>query len=204
MLLVDVSEYQGEIDWKTVAKTFKCAYLKASEGLTWNDPDFEKNRKAANAAGVRIGAYHFADFDDPDLEANHFCKVVGKINRRDLKPVLDLEKAVPKGVNAAVWARKFNARVHARLGRDPMLYSYAPYLEELKATRTIGNGLWIAGYGRNDGKEYPVFVPVPWKRYVAHQFTSRGKVHGINGFVDISDAPKGVRGLLAHPVFGLL
>lgn len=200
MLFIDVSEYQGEINWKEVAKRFKAAYLKASEGTTWVDPDFGKNRKAANAAGVHVGAYHFARYDNPVAEAKHFASVVQHVAKADLKPVLDLETKVPEGYNGAVWARHFNAAVIKELGQIPMFYSYAPYIEELKASKPIGNGLWLAAYGRNDGKEYPVFTPLPWKRFVAHQFTSNGTVPGIKGKVDVSDAKKGLRSLLAHPI----
>lgn len=200
MNLIDVSEYQGDIDWKTVGRTFKAAYLKATEGVHWNDPDFDKNRIAANAAGVHVGAYHFADFGDPVAEAAHFCNVVKTVGKHDLRPVLDMEKKpVPAGVNPVLWARKFNMTVAEKLGAIPMFYSYAPYIEAMKPNYPIGDGLWIAAYGRNDGKEYPVFTPIPWKRYTAHQFTSRGKIAGVKGFVDVSDAPRGLASLLAHP-----
>lgn len=202
MLLLDVSEYQGSIDWPRVAQHFKAVYIKASEGVTWNDPDFQRNRKEANAAGLRVGAYHFADFNLPGKEATHFALTVQKIGRRDLKPVLDLEAPIPHGVDPVRWVHIFNAVVRTKLGVWPMLYSYGPYIDELHLDRPLGDGLWLAAYGRNDGKEYPVYTPLPWKRYVAHQFTSKGRTPGINGYVDVSDAPRGVGPLLAHPILG--
>lgn len=202
MIFIDVSMYQGEIDWKRVAASgVKAAYLKATEGVHWNDPKFQENRKAANAAGIHVGAYHFASLYDGGIEARHFLTAVGGVGPKDLKPVLDLESN-PKGLSSAAlraYVTAFNKVVHDRTGVWPMFYSYASFIEGCGFTKPVGNGLWIAAYGRNDGKEYPVFAPRPWRKYVAHQFTSRGTVPGIKGPVDVSVA-KSLTPLLAHPV----
>ncbi|MDE2107517.1 MAG: glycoside hydrolase family 25 protein [Patescibacteria group bacterium] len=201
MLFVDVSEYQGTINWPLVAKYFKAAYIKASEGLTWNDPRFQENRADANKYGVHVGAYHFTDVTNAVAEAEHFVSTIGRVGPRDLKPVLDFE-VNPHGLSAVdlrVFTRKFNQTVYAKTGVLPMFYSYAGFIEGMKFAAPVGNGLWIAAYGRNDGKEYPVYAPAPWKKYQAHQFTSDGVVRGIKGHVDISDSPNGLWPLLAHP-----
>jgi hypothetical protein len=54
--------------------------------------------------------------------------------------------------------------------------------------------------GRNDGKQYPVTAPAPWKSFVAHQFTSRGSVAGF-GPVDVTRVYK-PGAVLAHPILG--
>lgn len=207
MVFIDVSMYQGTIDWAKVAKSgVRAAYLKATEGVHWNDPRFQENRKAANAHGIRVGAYHFADLYDGGIEARHFLKTIAAVGPRDLKPVLDLESNLKRLPASALrqFVHAFNAVVHERTGVWPMFYSYASFAESINFPKPVGNGLWIAAYGRNDGLEYPVRVPKPWRSYVAHQFTSRGKVPGIKGYVDLSVSPKGLRPLLAHPVRGLL
>ena len=203
MNFIDVSSYQGTIDWKRVAAAgIKAAYLKATEGVNWNDPNFEANRKAANAHGIHIGAYHFASLYDGALEAHHFLKTISNVGPHDLKPVLDLEtnpKNLPP-VQLRAFAINFNKTVYTRTGVWPMFYSYAGFIEAMQFPKPVGNGLWIAAYGRNDGMEYPVYAPKPWKKYVAHQFTSRGQVPGIKGYVDTSVSPRGLLPLLAHPV----
>jgi len=203
MNFIDVSAYQGKIDWKRVAQNgIKAAYIKASEGLDWNDPKFQENRKAANAAGIHIGAYHFASVYDGVLEAKHFLKTIGGVGPKDLKPVLDFE-INPKKLSAdqlRLFALKFNETVHNRTGVWPMFYSYGSFIQDCSFPKPVGNGLWIAAYGRNDGQEHPVFAPKPWKKYVAHQFTSTGKIPGIAGNIDVSISPNGLRPLLAHPV----
>src|SRR5207248_10239672 len=58
---VDVSNWQGNINWNKVAADGKrFAFMKASEGRTYTDPTYAQNRQGALAAGVVIGAYHFA------------------------------------------------------------------------------------------------------------------------------------------------
>lgn len=212
VLVIDVSNVNGNVDFTAIKRAgIPAAFMKATEGLSFNDGRFAGFRKAAAAAGVRIGAYHFARPDrqpySPEQEADHFCKVVGTVGRTDLRPVLDFE------VNAAHltaaekidWARKFNQRVKKRLGQIPIFYSYAALIHELADAfpfeKPIGNGLWLAAYGRNDGTPYPVMTPPPWKKVVAHQFTSRGRLAGHVGTVDYSQAPS-LNALLAHPVRG--
>src|SRR5437763_12676400 len=58
---IDVSNWQGSIDWSKVAAVgVRFAFLKASQGTTYTDPTYAANRSAARAAGARAGAYHFA------------------------------------------------------------------------------------------------------------------------------------------------
>lgn len=210
-LILDVSSFQGAINWHAVATMPGLAgvFVKASEGLTLNDPGFVQNRKGANAAGLRVGAYHFAhpELHPPDVEAKHFVSQVGKLAVRDLRPVLDLEvqKAIDKlGKDEVVaWARAWNRVVKNKLGVWPLFYSYSAYIAELGATVPIGGGLWLANYAQNDGIEHPYAVPAPWHTAAAHQFTSKAHVPGITGGVDLSSA-RSLVPLLAHPFLGRL
>ena len=57
---VDVSRYQGDIDWPVLAgQGIDFAFIKATEGSTLVDPRFAANLDGATAAGLRVGAYHF-------------------------------------------------------------------------------------------------------------------------------------------------
>ena len=91
ILGVDVSHWQGEIDWPEVnAAGIDFAMVKASEGVHEVDPMFHANVKGAHAAGLCVGAYHFADMDGPfDDEVVHFGEVV-----EDVRPLLVLPAAV--------------------------------------------------------------------------------------------------------------
>lgn len=207
MELIDVSNVNGSVDWKKVrADGVTGAWLKASEGVTFTDALFAAHRRAANRAGVRVGAYHFArpDNNTAKQEADHFSDVVGKVGRRDLRPVLDYEHDTTLSARELEeWARHFNQRVVDRLGVLPAFYSYPFYIAKMHLTSPIGNGLWLADYGPNDGVRHPPKVPPPWLRCIAHQYTSKGTVRGVSGHVDRSYAPR-VQGVLAHPLLGLL
>lgn len=208
MNIIDVSNVNGVVDWHRVyAAGVRGVYLKATEGATFDDGLFQSARRRAAAAGLRVGAYHFArpDHNSPKLEADHFCRVVESIGRRDLRPVLDFEQSAPKlhPTELEWWARSWNQRVLSRLGVLPAFYTYPWYEAHLELAKPIGNGLWLADYSVNDGFLHPAKIPAPWKKIILHQYTSRGKVDGVNGYVDLSYAPK-LRSILAHPILGLL
>lgn len=89
---VDVSAYQGDIDWKKLAdQDIYFAFIKATEGKDHVDKNFEKNWKEARKAHLKVGAYHFVNFDqDGKTQADHFINTVPKEND-SLPPVIDLE-----------------------------------------------------------------------------------------------------------------
>ncbi len=74
---IDISHWQGTIDWAQVAGAGKrFAYMKASEGTSFVDPTYPTNRAQAKANGLYVGAYHFAGPGpvpgDAEAEADHF------------------------------------------------------------------------------------------------------------------------------------
>ena len=80
---IDVSHWQGAIDWTMVAASGKrFAYIKASESTDFVDPAFLQNRAGARAAGLYVGAYHFAQpsatAGDAVAEADHFIDTAGR------------------------------------------------------------------------------------------------------------------------------
>ena len=58
---IDISRYQGDIDWDVLSKEdhVQFAFIKATEGSTYQDDLFTQNWEAAETAGVFVGAYHF-------------------------------------------------------------------------------------------------------------------------------------------------
>lgn len=204
MLLLDVSNNNSEPNWKQIRQQgISAVYLKASEGTGFVDRTFAERRNAARAAGLHVGAYHFARPDESDAKAQAklFAEVVGKIGTSDLRPVLDFETSSTKHSPAQLdaWAREFNTETKKLLKVMPIFYSYSAYIEMLRPSWPIGAGLWLASYGRNDGAEHPYVVPFPWKGVVAHQFTSQCRITGCSHAVDMSNANK-ISPLLAHPV----
>jgi lysozyme len=204
-LVVDLSnnnERQVPADaFQRVTQHVHGLYLKATEGANFVDRDYGRWRALAHNAGIYVGAYHFArpghnpGDHGAEQEAKHFLGVIGELGDRDLKPALDLEVEEISTVTA--WARRFCQTVHQALGR--YFYSYPYYIEHLHAETPIGDGLWLASFGRNDGKEHPYVAPKPWHKVQLHQFSSRATVAGLVGTVDLSMAHNGLGPLLAHP-----
>lgn len=163
-------------------------YHKASEGATFRDPLYHLRAAQCYEYRVPFGAYHYArpSGGDAIAEADFFCDTICLLYSGDLRPALDLEwTALPKK-ETVEWSRAFNHRVRKELGVWPLFYSYPAFIGNLHPEDPIGGGLWIASYGSNDGTLHPPVIPAPWRRYVLHQFTSRGRLAGIAGDVDLS------------------
>src|SRR5689334_1580650 len=86
---IDVSHYQGVIDWNQVAEAGTAfVFIKATEGTSYVDPQFQDNWSGAKAAGLLRGAYHFFQpGEDPQQQAEYFLSVVQTVPG-DLPPVL--------------------------------------------------------------------------------------------------------------------
>ena len=89
---VDVSSYQGDVDWKDLHKNGAAfAYVKATEGSSHKDENYRRNKRKAGAAGLRVGAYHFLSYDSPGEEqADNFIKTVGRGSHM-MPPAIDVE-----------------------------------------------------------------------------------------------------------------
>jgi lysozyme len=187
--VIDISNVNGAVDWNQVRGAgINAAYIKLSEGVTFDDPESIRHARAARDAGVPFGFYHFArpDNNEPEAEAAHVFRRLDGLEP-DLRLALDMEQGNPRA-SYADWAHRFSQAVHARLGYFPVFYSYGPYIEAMELASAVGSGLWLAAYGRNDGIEHPFTVPAPWRRTIMHQFSSRCRVVGCGSFVDLSHA----------------
>ena len=186
---VDVSAYQGEIDWPTLSQQgIRFAFIKATEGSAHTDPRFADNWEQAQKAGLRIGAYHFFSFDSPgQTQAENFIKAVPPADGM-LPPVVDLELYGEKKKNppdeAAVWPEleTMLARLEEAYGKKPILYatakSYRLYLAEAFAEYDI----WIRDVLRKpklpDGRAWTFW-----------QYTDRARLEGYRGeerFIDLN------------------
>lgn len=89
---VDVSHYQGEIDWKQIQEQdIQFAFIKATEGSASVDERFYDNWNAASQTELFIGAYHFFSFDsDAQSQAALYINTVGDLHGK-ITPVIDVE-----------------------------------------------------------------------------------------------------------------
>jgi len=162
--------------------------LKIVEGTGFVDPTFTRLRLAALGAGMRVGAYDFLHplQATPTEAADFMLRRLPELRRgRDLRPALDAEQGTPSA-RVGEWVTATAKIVARALGFAPLIYGSGFYLEACQFARAPGP-LWLAAYGRNDGREHPVGrLPRPWKVMAAHQYTDQGRVIGINGRCDVS------------------
>ncbi|WP_036718692.1 GH25 family lysozyme [Paenibacillus harenae] len=90
---LDVSPYQGAVDWGKVAESgkYQFVYMKATEGHDFTDNTFNQNWEGAKAGGMLVGTYHFfSSRSTGEQQANHFISLV-PVEEASLPPVIDLE-----------------------------------------------------------------------------------------------------------------
>lgn len=89
---VDVSHYQGDIDWgKMASEEIDYAYIKATEGSSSVDEKFYENWSDAAKTDLYVGAYHFFSFDSAGAtQAAHYIDTVGELDGK-LRPAVDVE-----------------------------------------------------------------------------------------------------------------
>lgn len=179
--LVDVSNYQPKIRFLDLHKDVSGIYSRIGEGDT-ADVTFRGHRSGAKQVNMPFGPYYFAhpEHHTPSESVEYYLRFLK--SPTGLRPVLDYEWGGRFQTEA--WAREFCKGFRKEAGVYPFIYLSSSMLHIF--SRTVGGGLWIANYSRNDGHDYPVVSVLPWKHYLLHQFTSRGHVQGIDGPVDVS------------------
>jgi GH25 family lysozyme M1 (1,4-beta-N-acetylmuramidase) len=189
---VDVSHWQGTIDWKQVAGSgVRFVFAKATEGRTFDDPNYTTYKAGTAAAGISFTAYHFArpdeTVDDAILEADHFTGVA-QLASGNLIPALDLEDS--GGLDTAAlsaWTFDWLDEATATLGVKPMIYTspsfWETYMGDSRAFADAGYRLlWIAEWDvpnpHPPGSNWGGFGWTFWQR------TDCQTVPGIVGCVD--------------------
>jgi len=181
---VDVSHHNGRVDWPRIrAAGYVFAYLKATEGATWRDSTFLRNRGEATRARLVTGAYHFFTLCRAGREqARNFLDAVGPLPAVSLPPAVDLEF----GGNCG--ARPSREVVHAELagflavldsaGHPPaVLYLTKEFHRAYLEGQPVRNPLWVRSvFGR------PRFGGA-WTFW---QYAATGRVAGAKGRIDLN------------------
>ena len=184
---VDVSHYQGEIDWNVLAaQNIQFAYIKATEGSAYVDERFEENYREARQTELKVGAYHFFSFDSLGAaQAENFIKTVEAFDGM-LPPVVDVEFYGNKEANPPD-----PQEVH------PQLQAYLDAVEEAYGLRPVIYATYESWelYIENQFDDYPLWIRDIWNQprnsadWTLWQYTNRGRLEGFSGvepYVDLN------------------
>lgn len=186
---VDVSSYQGEIDWNILSsQNISFAFIKATEGSSFVDKNFAYNFQEAQKTSLAVGAYHFFSYDsEGKTQAENFINTVVPFEGM-LPPVIDLEfygdkeKNPPDRADVEKQLKEMLILLEEHYNQKPIIYatekSYELYLS-------------------NDYKEYDIWIRNVISKpelsdngmWTFWQYTNRERFEGYNGkekYIDVN------------------
>jgi GH25 family lysozyme M1 (1,4-beta-N-acetylmuramidase) len=185
---MDVSSYQGNVDWSTAYKNgARFAYIKATEGTYYTNSYFAQQYNGSYGVGMIRGAYHFANPADSSgaTQAQYFVAHGGgwSADGKTLPGALDIEWD-PYGSDCyglsqsamVSWINDFATTYHSLTTRWPVIYTATSWWSE--CTGTLANfsstdPLWVARYSTSVGS-----LPYPWTVYSFWQYADSGTFPG--------------------------
>lgn len=179
---IDVSHYQGSINWEQVCRSANISYvyIKATEGADLQDDCYRRNLEGARRMGLSVGSYHFYRPQIPWQKQLQNMMSVIKTADQDLVPIIDIEHA---GRNEAMFIAdltEFIRQVTEYYGKKPLLYTYQNFYNKHFNGILTDYPWMIACYQNsppvlNDGNTYVIW-----------QYSSSGQIGGIPTRVDRS------------------
>ena len=188
---VDVSEYQGEVDWdKIKEQNIDFAFIKATEGSKGKDDSFDKNYEKLKNMDMLLGLYHFFSFESlGEEQADNYIKVVGNIENDEnlMLPIIDIEyysyykKVKPNKEWVTKELQKMLDKLEKTYRVKPIIYTTMEFYQEYIEGEFLEYDIWI----RNILTK-PDLENREWKFW---QYTGRGKLEGYNGeekYIDLN------------------
>lgn len=186
---IDVSSYQGTIDWKKVkGDGIDFAILKVIRKDLNPDKQFEANWQGCEAVGMPILAVYNYSYATTESKGKTDAQAVLRIlNGRKVRVCLDVEDACQKNLGKRlIDIINAYAEVITDAGLEFMVYTgLSFYNTYIRPYGGVSFPLWIARYGDNNGEINEVYKPSV-AGMVGWQYTSRAKVAGISGNVDMN------------------
>lgn len=178
---IDVSSYQGKIDWDLLSKqNIRFAFIKATEGSTFVDPYYKTNFSNAIKTDLRIGSYHFFSYDSSGLtQAENFISIVAKTDDI-LPPVVDVEfygdkeKNPPDKDNVRIELTNFIQAIETYYGKNPIIYATEKSYKLYIAGSFPDCDIWI----RNVISKPKLSDNRKWTLW---QYTNRERLDGYHG-----------------------
>lgn len=198
---IDVSHWQGEIDYNQMVESNKVDFMIArigwystsSEKLVV-DSQFERNYKEARSRNIPLGAYVYSyatSVEESKKEAEAVVKYLKETNQTNYElPIfydLENDNQISLGKETLNQMAITFCETLKNAGYKVGVYSYSYWFDNYMDLSKLPNdyALWVAQYDKNDGK-----LPSDLDKYAeTHdiwQYTSTGKVDGIQGDVDMN------------------
>lgn len=188
---IDISEFQGEIDFEEVRRSgIEAVYIRVGAG-EYTDEYFAENYERAKAAGLKIGFYHYVtarSVDEGRRQARFFASLVAG-REPDMRLAMDFEyfgSLSVSQINAI--SEAYLDELAALTRREAVIYS------DLSNARNIFSRalaekypLWAAQYGADEPS-----ANGKWREWVGFQYTDEGRVGGIYGNVDRNIFTEGI------------
>ncbi len=180
---VDVSEFQGTINWPAVKQAGNAfGIARISDSLSRADPTFATNWNGIKAAGMIRGGYQFfRPSQSASAQAQRVIDAVGRLGPGDLPAILDAEERSGRS-DAEIIAgmRTWLDLVEKGTGKRPIIYTAAFFWSTLSgASEFAAYPLWVANY-----QVTCPFVPSTWNKWLMWQTGDTGRVPGIAGNTD--------------------
>ena len=180
---IDISHYQGQVFWEVIGENSKMAYvyIKASEGGDRIDPRYERNIQLAHQYGLKVGSYHFFRPKTNLTKQLENFMTQCRPGDQDLIPMIDVE--TKSGLSTPEFRdslTKFITLVEEAYKQKPLIYTFTNFYNAHLQGVVDGYPLMIAQYNGiepelKDGRDITLW-----------QYTGKGRINGINGFVDKS------------------
>ena len=189
---LDVSKYQGEIDWKLVEASGKARFcypraVSTNKDGIYIDQTFERNYNGCKSVGIPVGAYYYTYAADRPTVFAELTMLRKALDGKELElPVaIDVEENTlrPLSKKDLTDLVLLAASEIEKWGYTPIVYSgrnYSINEIDLHRIKQAGVDCWIADYTGNQ----------PKVRHTMWQYTSQGRIPGISGNVDLNYAYK--------------
>lgn len=207
---IDISRWQPAVDFeRVVASGISFCIVRAADGKD-SDPLFQDRYELSKAAGLVTGSYIYFRADrggKEQAEAMADRVIRAGYDSEDIPPAVDLERASRKNLDGGIWrdqgplphrlvleeTLECLEALESRLGVAPLMYTgeYFHWVCSQAAPDVAPDfakyPLWVPSY-----EEGPPRMPsrhgrpFPWREWTIHQYSSRGRVDGVVGWVDLN------------------
>ena len=180
---LDMSHYQGDVFWETIGDNTRMAYvyLKATEGGDRIDDRYEENIELAHRFGLKVGSYHFFRPRTDLVKQIRNFRAQCLPGEQDLIPMLDVESTGGLPVDEFCDSLyRFLDMMEATYHQKPLIYTGRNFYNKYLLGKIDGYQLMVAMYT----DEEPVLADE--RDICLWQYTGKGRVNGVEGYVDKS------------------